>query len=712
MKTTVKITGVMRVIMTVLLTATVAVSGVAKPARRGVLNVEQPDGSTLEVRLHGDAFNHLYTTVDGYPLLYDENLGYVYARVAADGALSAGPIRATNVSERPASASLFLQSVDRSRVGLERGAGANRKAAKGLGQFPGCNYPVTGEQKVLVILVEFNDIKFGMKNNAEYDYSTIREDYTAHDYFSDMLAMEGFSHFGGTGSCRDWFLFNSRDREGKSQFIPEFDVYGPVTLERNVNWYGANDSYGNDKRVTDMVREACVALDDEIDYSEYDRDHDGVVDNVYIFYAGFGEADGGGASTIWPHSWEMTSADENVVLDGVKIDRYACSNETDHSTKAPDGIGTFTHEFSHVMGLPDLYATTYSGAFTPGAFSVMDYGPYNNNGRTPPNYSSFERYALGWIKPRSLRYQEDDYTLPVLADSGIAYKIECFDKEGEVNPNEFFLLEARPQTGFDAYLPGHGMLVWHVDYNATVWANNTVNNSVSHQYVDLVEANGSQVDSRGGGFPFPGDDDVTEYAVKGWGRRDTGVALTDIREILNEPSEPSEPTDNSDSSDSSDNPDLPVGTILFHATNVNGYDKSNAPDLDHPEPLGLTGESDASGQVSLRWEEPLEEYPAAYNIYRDDVKVNEEPVTDTEYVENMETGRYVYTVTALYGDGVESVVSRPLEMVVVCESGVASVERENDILGIYSLQGVRLPEAPAKGAYILRTTAGAYKITN
>ena len=128
--------------------------------------------------------------------------------------------------------------------------------------------------------------------------------------------------------------------------------------------------------------------------------------------------------------------------------------------------------------------------------------------------------------------------------------------------------------------------------------------------------------------------------------------------------------------------------------------------------MGLSGESDASGQVSLSWEEPLEEYPAAYNIYRDDVKVNEEPVTDTVYIENMVTGKYVYTVTALYGDGVESVVSRPLEMVVVCESGVAFVERENDILGIYSLQGVRLPEAPAKGAYILRTTAGAYKIAN
>ena len=156
--------------------------------------------------------------------------------------------------------------------------------------------------------------------------------------------------------------------------------------------------YGNDQRPEEMIIEACQMLDDTVDFSEYDRDGDGYIDNVFVFYAGRGEASGGASDTVWPHSWDITAATSvPYVFDGVRLDRYGCSNEWE--VDRPDGVGTFVHEFSHVMGLPDLYATKYTGAFTPGAWSAMDYGPYNNDGCTPPLYSAFERYSLGWIEP-------------------------------------------------------------------------------------------------------------------------------------------------------------------------------------------------------------------------------------------------------------------------------------------------------------------------
>ena len=140
-----------------------------------------------------------------------------------------------------------------------------------------------------------------------------------------------------------------------------------------------------------MVIEACRQLNPEIDFSQYDLDNDQYIDNVFIFYAGQGEASGGSSDCVWPHSWEVEIAEmgSQHIFDNVHLNRYACSNEWELSALGygyrPVGIGTFIHEFSHVMGLPDLDSTQYvEDTFTPGAWSVMDYGPYNNYGCTPP----------------------------------------------------------------------------------------------------------------------------------------------------------------------------------------------------------------------------------------------------------------------------------------------------------------------------------------
>ena len=371
-------------------------------------------------------------------------------------------------------------------------------------------YPTTGVQKGLVILVEYTNKKFTVENPREA--------------FDRMMNEKDYSENGGTGSARDYFIASSN-----SQFQPEFDVYGPIQLAHAMSYYGANDAYGNDKAPEEMVIEACQQLDDVIDFKEYDRDNDGQIDNVYVFYAGFGEATGGSSSTVWPHSSDIYDEKlKDIELDGVRLNHYACSNELDQK-KQMVGIGTFCHEFSHVLGLPDLYSTDYYvPSFTPDSWILMDRGPYNNNGKTPPYYSIYERYALGWITPQEIGKPADIKLDNISKNVGYIIKTD--------NENEYFLLENRQQEGWDKYIPGHGMLIWHIDYNQEVWDLNAVNNIPSHQYVDIEEADAIQTDETRAGDTFPGTSNVTSFtddtnpSMKTWKGNGLNKPITDIEE--------------------------------------------------------------------------------------------------------------------------------------------------------------------------------------
>ena len=482
------------------------------PAKPGLLQVNQPDGTTVEIYLKGDERGHSVYSSDGYLLTNDSEGYYVFADKNAEGLLVPTSIREINPQDRSAMTKDAISRID--QVALSESVERMRSAANnGMMRGPGLmstQFPSSGEQKSLVILVEFQNKEFTIENPNEY--------------FHRMLNEEGFSDNSSTGSARDYFVANS-----SGKFLPDFDVFGPVTLSHDYSYYGQNDGWGNDARPHEMVIEACELLDDEIDFSFYDRNEDGKIDNVYVFYAGYGEADGGGSNTVWPHSWDISQATwKKYNFDGVRLDHYACSNELQQRGNLPDGIGAFCHEFSHVMGLPDLYATTYTSAFTPGSWSLLDGGSYNNNSRTPPNYSAFERYALDWMEPRALDYGEQ--TLMSIGESN-----EAFIVFTEVE-NEYFLIENRQQEGFDTYIPGHGMLVWHVDYKESVWNNNTVNNQSSHQYVDLIEADNTQSEWTRGGDSFPGNSGITEFtcltkpAFVSWKREPLPYHIIDIEE--------------------------------------------------------------------------------------------------------------------------------------------------------------------------------------
>ena len=420
----------------------------AVPARRGGLVVTQPDGSELTVYQHGDEHFHWMTNDKGEWLKVDIDGFY---RVTE--ALSAEQIEAKRMA-------------------------APKRVTMAA-------YPLNIAPRGLVILVNFTDVAFET-SKAELDSMLIGKNYTR-DY--------SYTYRGKTyrvtsnGSARQYF-----EDASFGQYNPQLDVVGPVTVSKASTYYGGNNSAGNDKYPEVMIKEACELVNDSVDYSLYDNDNDGYVDFVYVIYAGYGEADGGGDNTIWPHAWYLYSAaGRKCEVDGKKIDLYACGNELDNYTKHHTGIGTFCHEFSHVLGLPDLYTTGGETHKTLGEWSILDYGPYNNDGNTPPTYSAYERFFMGWLTPRLIT-EPENITLAELNDSQEALLISSSDQHNLIgndpDPTTFYLLENRQQTGWDEYLPGHGLMLTKIQYNYNKWYNNTVNNTATKMGVDLIEADG------------------------------------------------------------------------------------------------------------------------------------------------------------------------------------------------------------------------------
>lgn len=474
----------MKYIISLISALTIGISGAyAVVAKPGLIDVRQPDGTMITIRMDGGPRGHNIYNTDDQIMRVDEKGYYVLA-----------------------------DEDYKRKVSEKRNARHNAKRfANGLMSNP---FPSMGAQKSLVILVQFPDVEFEIDNPKEF--------------YTRMLNGDSFAEYGATGSARQYFRENS-----KGLFDITFDIEGPITLDKPSTYYGENNIWGEDRRAYEIAIDACGMLEQAgFDFTGYDKNNDGEIDNVYIFYAGYGEADGGGIDTIWPHSYEVTEEGIKKYYDGLLLNHYACSNERQYypdGTFMPDGIGTFCHEFCHVMGLPDMYSTIGGGAFTPDNWTLLDSGSYNNNSRTPPYLSSFERYAFGWIVPMTIN-STDNISLEPLGKSNDAYIIPT-EKD-----DEYFLLENRQQTGWDKYLPHHGMLLWHIDYNETVWNNNTVNVNAKHQYIDLVEADGIPSNWTRDGDAFPGLYEKTELssttnpALISWGGKPIDVKIRNIQE--------------------------------------------------------------------------------------------------------------------------------------------------------------------------------------
>lgn len=520
-----------------------AASAFAVPAKRVKRQVQQPDGSVLTVMLRGDENFHYTSTEDGQPLVQRADGAYCYATFDSNGKLTASAQVAHDVESRGAAELSFLnyytaESQKVRSLGMERAKQRNarrmaRLANRGVvdasgkpvrrvmaGATGGEGIGVTGKRKGLVILVNFKDKKMQSKHTqAEWN-----------DYFNKV----GYNKYGNNGSVHDYFYAQSY---GKLDL--EFDVIGPVTVSKNMAAYGANDAQGNDIDPAGMIKEACelAYAKEKMDMSQYDWDDDGAVDQVYVIYAGYGEAAGGEKNTIWPHEWDIEGGGYSLVLGGQRIRTYACSSELNGGNGTDiSGIGTACHEFSHCMGIPDFYDTAGGGCFGMDAWDLMDYGSYGGDGYEPTGYNTYEKWVSGWIEPTILTAPCYIKNMKPLSDAPEACVVF-----NEANKNEYYIFENRQLKGTDVALPNHGMLVIHVDYDQKVWFDNEVNNTSNHQRFTVVPADNKLTSETVTGDTYPGTTKSTEltdtskpaatlFNANSDGRKFLGKPVTEITE--------------------------------------------------------------------------------------------------------------------------------------------------------------------------------------
>lgn len=513
------------------------------------ITITQPDGSTITVRIHGDESFHYTTTIDGF-LLEKDKAGY-FCYVNYDfttGRKTLSAQRAHNVGERDAAEKTFVSNLKAAKL-----VNADIKAKRPLTvKQPGRKVqpwlkksPVakasaantatanaeTAESKYLVILVNFADSTFK---------------YTNED-FETWLNESGYSTNGGWGSVKDYWRDNSM-----GQFVPDFTVVGPYDLSKPLVEYAGNaEDTGEDVDPRSMIKEACLLAKEAnpgLDFAQFDNDGDGVVDNCYVIYAGYSEASTANPDDMWPHSWTM--GDDVFEIDGVKIDEYSCSAELVGMPGAPekptmDGIGTFTHEFGHILGLKDMYDTDdYTNGYgvDPGAYSLYASGSYNNESRTPPCLMAFERLQMGWAQEGTDIVElkgPEDVTLDHVSANKARY-INAQPGRADGTGYEWFVLENRQQTGWDSYIPAHGLLIYHYDYTKEMvdeyWSVNGPNNNAKHRCMYIKAADGVDDENSRAGDTYPGTSantsftDMTTPNSLNWNNEPTNVPVTNILE--------------------------------------------------------------------------------------------------------------------------------------------------------------------------------------
>ena len=442
----------------------------AVPAKPGLKKkVKQADGSVVELTMYGDEHYSFYKDATGAPFQIVNGL-----------------------AKKITPEEVATTWTARKRVNMNKRT-ANSRQAKRIG-VPSTS--TTGTHKGLVILLEFNDVKFSVPN--------VRETYQR------VFNESGYNEEGMAGSVRDYFLKQSYD-----QLIIDFDVVGPFSTTYDLEHYGApvienGEEVRHDRNAPLAMKEAVeqAIQDPSLDFSDYDWDGDGEVDQVFIIFAGYSQAQGADPNSIWPHESHLKGYGHNLAGkdkngQDVAIDTYGCASElmNDSGTEM-DGIGTACHEFSHCLGLPDMYDTDYSGGYGMAYWDVMDAGSYLDNSRTPSGYTSYERWFSGWMEPIEIKEMTRINDMKPLATNKEAYILY-----NEGNRNEYYLLENRQPVDFDAKLFGHGLLILHVDYNKNVWESNQVNDIPNHQRLTIIPADNqlrAQYISDFEGDPWPG----------------------------------------------------------------------------------------------------------------------------------------------------------------------------------------------------------------
>ena len=409
----------------------------ASPVHPGVWKViTLTDGTKVNAQLIGDEWLSFYRDSLGnvYTLEVNTPNEKLYALRTAEHLR--GLVKKANASREPAKA---MKSPKTMRKAM------NHSFYDGF----------RGKKRGLIILANFKDKKYCTTNPKAF--------------FSRVANKLNFTQGNYKKSVRDYFL-----RQSYGRFDIEFDVIGPVELPDSMAKYGAPEGSRHDVRAAYMVRDAVYQVEDSVDFSDYDWDGDDEVDNIFVLYAGYNQAEGGSEDTVWPHKWTLSAGTGSALrANGVRINTYACSSELRGSSGSTTcGIGTICHEFSHCMGFPDLYDTSYSGNVGVGTWDVMGSGSYRGGGYDPMDYSGFEKWTAGWLEPIELTDPIKVKGMKPTEENGEVYVIYAD------NPSldECYILENRDVSNM--YSQGahpRGLLISHIDYNEYAWYYNKVN---------------------------------------------------------------------------------------------------------------------------------------------------------------------------------------------------------------------------------------------
>jgi len=516
--------------------------------------VRQSDGSTLAVRIYGDEFFSYTTTIDGY-IIAQKTDGFYYYADYRSGVRHISDIRVTAGTDMTKSNNIAINSYTKAvsispeveerlrDKGIQRFFGGDNVVSVAYSSQSSNTKSISSTNlNALILLVQFSDVKFTVSNPKEH--------------FDDMINGDNYSENGATGSAKQYF----QDNLG-SAFNPSFDISDVITLSHDMAYYGANGDEEKDVRIIDFIEEACEKADrGGVNFAKYDNDHDGYVDNVFIYFAGNNEAEGGGDNSIWPHKW--TIQNEKLTLDNVIIASYACASELrlgsgenlSETGENLSGIGVFCHEFGHILGLVDAYDTNYSvegsGEGLWSRLSLMDRGCYNNDGRTPPNLTVYEKEMIFDT------YESDDLPYSITdISAGNEYSIKNSSNYSEYLrlktsvSGEYFLMEVRTSThgSWDEFIGSEtgkecgGLLIYHIDKSdnnagmlkANVrWSNNCINAYSEHQCADLLEATSEASDVAD--VFFPGTYNVSGLDINStpsfieWSGKSLGIALKNI----------------------------------------------------------------------------------------------------------------------------------------------------------------------------------------
>jgi M6 family metalloprotease-like protein len=475
-------------------------------AKPGNINIEQPDGTRLTVNLYGDEVVNFARTPDGYTILRGDDGVYYFAEMNKKGDMVPSSHQAFNSEKRGKRENRFLKTIEKNlffsknQINKMRASWPKRKAGKPVGlkeaKFSG-GFPSTGTRNMLVILANFTDKSFVKSNND----------------FNNIMNV-------GSDSFKAYYSDNSY-----GSLVINTTVVGPYNINMTMQ---AADNNTRDyiARCVDAAEAAGV------NFANFDNNNDGQMDSLYVIHAGYGEEAGAPSYTIWSHSWTLYNYARTY--DGVTIDSYATSPELrDSYGSSITAIGVIVHEMGHNLGAPDYYDTDDGGSggssWDLKNWDVMSSGSWNNNGDTPAQHNMFTKTQYGWTTPIVLN-SASTVSLNHTLTENKAYRINT------TTSNEYFILENRQQAGWDSYIGGHGMLIFHIDGNYINSAGNEVNANPSHQGVDLEEADNIRSTATFSGDPFPGASNKTSFtdsttpSSKSWAGANTNVPLTNISE--------------------------------------------------------------------------------------------------------------------------------------------------------------------------------------